>query len=311
MILVTGGTGFVGRALVRHLTEMGRPVRLLLRPSPRSPNLPRGISLEVAVCAMNDRRGLRAAMVGVDTVYHLASAERFSTRSSLLEVDIQGTQAVVDAALDARVDRFFYVSHLGADRASAYPVLKAKGIAEEFIRRSGLDFTILRSAILFGPGDTFTTGIARILAATPFVFLQPGDGSVLLQPFWVEDLVTCLTWALEDEETRRRIVEVGGPEYLPFNQVLELVMQAAGIRRRPVSMRPPYLRGLTVLLESMFPALPISVYWLDYLAANRTCALDTAPRVFNLMPVRISQRLQYLQDHNWRSAFFRTLLQRG
>jgi uncharacterized protein YbjT (DUF2867 family) len=311
MILVTGGTGFVGRALVRHLIEMGRPVRLLLRPSPRSPNLPRGISLEVAVCAMNDRRGLRAAMVGVDTVYHLASAERFSTRSSLLEVDIQGTQAVVEAALDAGVDRFFYVSHLGADRASAYPVLKAKGIAEEFIRRSGLDFTILRSAILFGPGDSFTTGIARILAATPFIFLMPGDGRVLLQPFWVEDLVTCLTWALEDEETRQRIVEVGGPEYLPFSQVLALVMQAAGIRRRLVRMRPPYLRGLTVLLESMFPALPISVYWLDYLAANRTCALDTAPRVFNLMPVRISQRLQYLQDHNWRSAFFRTLLQRG
>jgi uncharacterized protein YbjT (DUF2867 family) len=311
MILVTGGTGFVGRALVRHLAEMGRPVRLLLRPSPRSPNLPRGISLEVAVCALNDRRGLRAAMVGVDTVYHLASAERFSTRSSLMEVDIQGTQAVVDAALDAGVGRFFYVSHLGADRASAYPVLKAKGIAEEFIRRSGLDFTILRSAILFGPGDTFTTGIARILAATPFVFLQPGDGRVLLQPFWVEDLVTCLTWALEDEETRRHIVEVGGPEYLPFNQVLELVMQATGIRRRMVNMRPPYLRGLTVLFESMFPALPISVYWLDYLAANRTCALDTAPRVFNLMPVRISQRLQYLRGHNWRSAFFRTLFQRG
>lgn len=311
VILVTGGTGFVGHALVRQLTEMGRPVRLLLRPSPRSPNLPRGISLEAVVCALDDRRGLRAAMVGVDTVYHLASAERFSTRSSLLEVDIQGTQSVVDAAVDAGIDRFFYLSHLGADRASAYPVLKAKGIAEEFIRRSSLDYTILRSGIAFGPGDAFTTGIARILAATPFIFLQPGDGSVLLQPLWIEDLATCLTWALDDGETRQRIVEVGGPEYLSFSQVVELVMQASGNHRRPVNVRPPYLRGLTVLLESMFPALPISVYWLDYLAANRTCALDTAPRVFNLMPARMSQRLQYLQGHNWRGAFYRTLFQRG
>jgi len=311
MIFVTGGTGFVGQALIRHLVETGRSVRTLIRPSPRSPNLPRGVTVDVAVSAITDERGLRAAMVGVDTVYHLASAEWIGTRASLLETDIQGTQAVVRAAADAGVRRIFYVSHLGADRASAYPVLKAKAIAEEFIRRSGLDFTILRSAIVFGPNDGLTTGLARLLHAIPFFFLMPGDGSTLLQPMWIEDLVTCLVWALEDPEISNRTIEVGGPEYLTFDQVVQLVMQTIGVRRRMIGMRPPYLRGLTVLFESFFPRLPVSVYWLDYLAANRTCALDTVPRVFNLMPARLSQRLAYLQGQNWRTSLVRTLFQRG
>ncbi len=311
MILVTGGTGFIGRALIRHLVETGLPVRTLVRPSPRSPNLPRGVPVEVAVSNVSDGRGLRAAMVGVDTVYHLAGGEWLGTRASLMEIDIQGTQTVVQAARDAGVKRLFFISHLGADRASAYPVLKAKAIAEEFVRRSGLDYTILRSAIVFGPGDGLTTGLARILHAIPYFFLIPGDGRILLQPIWVEDLVTCLTWALQDEETKNRTVEIGGPEYIPFQQIVENIIEVIGIRRTILNVRPPYLRGLTVLFESIFPGLPVSVYWLDYLAANRTCALDTIPRVFNLMPSRFSQRLAYLHGQNWGVSLLRALLERS
>ena len=307
MILVTGGTGFIGQALIRHLVEMGYPVRTLIRPSPKSPNLPRGVSVEVAVSSLNDARGLRAAMVGVDTIYHLASGEWLGPRASLMNIDIQGTQSVVQAAVDAGVQRIFYMSHLGADRASAYPVLKAKAIAEEFIRRSGLDYTIIRSAVVFGPNDGLTTGLARILHATPFLFLIPGDGQVLLQPIWIEDLVTCLAWSLEDPETVNRMVEIGGPEYLSFKQIVESIMETTGVRRSLVSVRPPYLRALTVVLESIFRGLPVSVYWLDYLAANRTTALDTVPRVFNLMPARFSRRLEYLKDRNWRMSLLRAL----
>jgi NADH dehydrogenase len=305
MILITGGTGFVGKALIRRLTESGLPLRTLIRPSMRTPELPTGVPVEAAVSSLADERGLRAAMVGVDTVYHLASSERQGVRSSLMEIEIQGTRAVVNAALDAGVQRLFYVSHIGADRASAYPVLKAKAIAEETIRRSGLNYTILRSAIVFGPGDGLTTGIARVLSALPGFFLIPGAGEVLLQPLWVEDLVTCLSWALDEPDTLNRTIDIGGPEYLSFRTVVELVMENSGLRRRIVSVNPPYLRGLTVFLESTFPRFPTTVYWLDYLAANRTTSLDTMPRVFGLMPSRFSQRLAYLQAAEWRGSLLR------
>jgi uncharacterized protein YbjT (DUF2867 family) len=310
MILVTGATGFIGRALIRHLVEAGHQVRTLIRPSSRTPNLPRSLPVEVVVSSLNDDRGLRAAMVGVDVIYHLAGSEWRGAYASLMQTDIQGTQSVVRAGVDAGVDRLFFVSHLGADRASAYPVIKAKAIAEEFIRRSGIDYTILRSAVVFGPQDGFTMGLAMLLHALPVVFLVPGDGETLLQPLWVEDLATCMTWALNDDGTRNQMYELGGPEYLTLNQVLGLVMEKMGIQKRLVHIRPPYLRAITVLLENVLPSLPVSVYWLDYLATNRTCPLDTIPRFFQLMPARMPYRLDYLIGRDWRGALWQSILHR-
>lgn len=309
-ILVTGGTGFIGQAVVRHLAEAGYRVRILLRASRSTPNLPRGVPVEVAVSSLDDERGLRAALVGVDTVYHLAGGEWRGAYASLMNIDIRGTQHVVAAAADAGVRRIFYVSHLGADRASAYPVFKAKAIAEEYIRRSGIEFTILRTAIVFGMNDGFTTGLAQLMSFIPFTFVVPGDGETLLQPLWVEDLATCMAWALEDENTINQLYELGGPEYLTFNQVARAVMESLGLQRRLFHLRPPYLRAITVFLENLSPRLPVSVYWLDYLATNRTCSLDTLPRQFNLMPSRLSQRLDYLKGRNWRRVVWRSVVPR-
>jgi uncharacterized protein YbjT (DUF2867 family) len=310
MILITGGTGFIGKALIRHLNELGVPVRILVRPSSQTPNLPRGVPVEAAVSSLSDPRGLRAAMVGVDVVYHLISAEWRGPHASLMDIDITGTQAVLQAAVDAGVDRFFYLSHLGADRASAYPVMKAKAITEEFIRRSGLDYTILRTAIVYGPGDGFTSGLARLLHSPFHFFLMPNHGRTILQPLWFEDLVTCLTWSLDDEATRNRVIEVGGPEFLSFRAIVERVKATTQARCALLSLSPGWLRRLTLFLEAIFPRLPVSQYWLDYLAVNRTCALDSAPRSFNLVPSRFNYHLAYLETTNWRKSFWSSVRQR-
>ena len=310
MILVTGGTGFVGQVLIRQLVSSGKSVRSLIRPSKRSPNLPRGIPMEIAVCSLSDERGLRAAMKGVDVVYHLVGVEGRGNRADLLSVDIQGTQAIAQAAAEAGVERIFYLSHLGADRASAFPVLKAKAIAESYIRQCGVDYTIFRSAIAFGPNDHFTTGLSILLPGLPWFFLIPGDGSSLLQPIWVEDLATCMVWALDLPDTHNQVFTVGGPEYLPFRRICELVMAATGNQKLLVQVGSPYLRTLTVILEQNFPKFPVSVFWLDYLAADRTCGLDTLPRIFGLMPARFGQRLDHLRGQSWRRRFWRTILAR-
>ncbi|NOZ00032.1 MAG: NAD(P)H-binding protein [Chloroflexi bacterium] len=310
MILITGGTGFIGRALVRQLVDAGHVVRTLIRPSPRTPRLPVGVPVEVAVVSLNDTRGLRAAMRGVDVVYHLIGDEGRGRRADLLGVDIQGTKNIAQAAVEAGIQRMFYISHLGADRASAFPVLKAKAIAEDHIRRSGVPYTILRSSIIFGPEDNFTTHLARLIRLAPGIFPIPNGGKVLLQPLWLEDLVTCLLWSLENPDTINQTYEVGGSEYFTLRQVVEIILSVTRRRRLIVPASTPYLRALTVLLEHTLPAFPISGFWLDYLAVDRTCETDTLPRIFGLMPARFTYRLNYLIRKPWYTTLQTSVRQR-
>jgi len=294
MILVTGATGFIGRVLVRHLAETGQQVRVLLRPSPRSPRLPKGVPVEVSVVSLNDERGVRAALRGVDQIYHLASAATQGRRGNLLTTDIEGTRTLAQAANDAGIERLVYLSHIGADRASAFPVQKAKGIAEEHIRRSGVPYTIIRSSVVFGPEDRFTNTLSNFLRVLPGILPIPGDGRSLLQPLWVEDLVTCLIWALQNPEMVNQTYDIGGGEYFTLRQLLETLMTVTHARRLLVPIPPPYMRALFVTLDAFIPTFTTSTYWLDYVAVNRTCPVDNLPRIFGLMPARFAYRLDYL-----------------
>ena len=307
MILITGGTGFIGRALVRHLIDSGYAVRTLLRPSPRTPRLPKGVPVEVAVVGLGDVRGLRAALRDVETVIHLAGTEHRGRNADLLGTDIQGTQNLAQAAKQAGVERFVYLSHIGAERASAFPVFKAKGIADEHIRKSGVPYTIVRSSIVYGPEDHFTTALASLLRRAPFFFPMPADGQTRIQPLWVEDLVTCLLWAMENPDTIHKTYEVGGSEYFTVRQTLERIMEVTGKRRLLVSMSLPFLRALVVTLETFLPRFPASSFWVDYYAVHRTCPVDNLPRTFGLMPARFTYRLDYLVQKPWYKLWWQNL----
>ncbi len=302
MILVTGGTGFIGQVLIRHLIAMNYPVRMLLRPSTTSPNIPKGVSVEAVICGLNDERGLRAAMKDVDVIYHLAGDEQRGNRADLLTIDINGTRRISQIAADAKVQRVFFLSHLGADRNSAYPLLRAKAHAEQAIKESGIPYTIFRSALVYGPNDHFTTALAKLIRRLPLILLLPGDGSMLLQPIWVEDLVICLTLALEMPAADNQTYSVGGPEYLPLREILDDVQEAMRIHRTYVPMPQAYFRTLAAWAEGSLRHFPLSVFWQDYLAADRTCSLDTLPRLFGLIPARFGRQLQYLAPPRQRYA---------
>jgi len=299
LILVTGATGFVGRALLPRLAEAGLELRCLVRPSRRSPRLPRGIPVQVSIASLADARGLRAALVGVDTLIHLAGAEWHGRRGDVFAVDAAGTRALVEAAREAGVGRIVYLSHLGADRASAYPVLKAKGIAEEFIRQSGLTYTIVRSTLLYGAEDVFLNVVAALVKLGPGLFLMPGDGRISLQPLWVEDLVTCLEWSLSDLTSLNQTIALGGPEFITFGQMVQTVMEVLGVRRLVVPVRPPFLRAGAWLMEQILPRSPLTTRWLDYLAVNRTCELTSVTQYFGLKPARFVNTVDYLRDKKW------------
>lgn len=299
MILITGATGFIGRTLIRQLSTIGLPLRALIRPSSQTPRLPKGVSVEVAVVSLADVRGLRAALRDVDTIIHLASAENQGSRGNLLTADVQGTENLVEAAADAGVNRIVYLSHIGAASSSAYPAFKAKGLAEEHIRNGKVPYTILRTSLVYGPEDHFTNNLSRLIRNSFALFPIPSGKRTVVQPVWVEDLVTCILWALENDNTVDKVLELGGSEFFTVQQIIENIMEVTHRRRILVPLNPIFLRALIVFVEGISPRFPISSFWLDYFAVNRTCAVDSMPRIFGLMPARFTYRLGYLLRKTW------------
>lgn len=293
MILVTGGTGFIGRNLIKALVESGHKVRILLKPSTTSPNFPKGIPVEVAVSSLSDQRGVRAALKDVNQIFHLAGAERKGSRGDLNLVDVEGTSTLMKAAKEAKIERVYFLSHHGAARASAYPVLKAKAIAEHWIINSGIPYTIVRTGSIYGPGDQFTVPLTKLIKMSPF-FLMPSKGHVLLQPLWIDDLINVLLLIMEDPKAVNRIYSIGGMEPLPYRDIVRLIMNKTGIKRIVIPVSPAALHTITLWIDQIFPSFPVSIFWLDHLAEDRTANLDSLPREFGIMPARFHQHLDYL-----------------
>lgn len=295
MLLITGGTGFIGSRFAHKLIQSDHEVRILLRPQKSSPRLPRNVSMEIAVSSLQDPRSLRAALKNVKTVFHFATAEHHLPVADYENVDIQGTRNLMEAAKDAGVEQMLFLSRVGAEKKSFYPVLKSKALAEEIVRGSGIPYSIIRLTEVFGNNDHFTTQIQAAVQHSPLIMPIPGDGKVNLQPLWIEDLLTCLMLIYEDELFDNRTYELGGGEYYSFNDLLKLMMKRMRKNRLVVPVSPAYLRLYNLWFQQYKDSFPLSTLWLDLLAVDRTCPLNSLARSFGMLPARFTHHLDYLE----------------
>lgn len=300
MILVTGSTGFIGRKLLEKLEAEGLDYRLLLLSGEEQSLLPKGKKYDLVLSSMEDAGSLRTAFIDVDTVFYLSGSEALGSKADLAKLEVANLDTFTRIAKDANVERFFYVSHLGADRNSAYGLLKAKGMGEEVLRKSGLAYTVFRTSRLFGEGDRFTESIARLIRRFLGFFFLPGEGRVLLQPLWVEDFVTALLWSLDRKDLIGQTIEIGGSEQLSYREVAQLVADGMKRKVRFLNISPVNYSFFTQMIENRMKDPPINVYWMDYLAENRTCDLDSMSRIFDIQPARMKQKLSYLRGNKYK-----------
>jgi uncharacterized protein YbjT (DUF2867 family) len=305
-VLITGSTGFVGRVITRVLAARGHSVRLLLRSSERPVALPVP-DAESVVTSLQDERGVRAAVTGIRAVIHLASAEGDRRQRDLLATDIEGTRMLLAQAGASGVERFIYLSHIGADRGSAYPFLQAKGIAESAIVESGIPFLILRSSLIFGAGDSFTNSLAFLARLIPAVFFIPETDSQQ-QPLWVEDLAACVEYCLTEDRYFGETLSIGGPELLSPQQIVEAVLDEIRTPRMIVRIWPPLIRFALWTMDWTLPHSPLTPFWTDYLAVPSTCEANSLSRLFGLRPARISEQLGYLRKGRGICALVRYVL---
>ncbi|MDY6877172.1 MAG: NAD(P)H-binding protein [Chloroflexota bacterium] len=308
MILIAGATGFVGRAVVRQLATKHREVRCLLRPSQREQQLAPGILFSTVSASMSDLPALRTAMQDVTAIIHLTGEEDLD-HGKTLQSHVENTANLITAAQEVGVHRFIYLSHLGADRASAYPFFRAQGEAEAIVRDSGLDYTILQPSTTYGPEDAFTNVLAMLTKTLPFLLPIPDVGLSRFQPLWIGDLVRCIMATLDQDDMRGQTIPLGGPEHFTLEQMIAQVLTAAGMRRRLVHVRMPLVRGMVNLCEALLPRNPVPYGWLDVLAVGSATELGTVSRHFGFEPGRFAQHLDYLHGKRpWRRDLVRFVL---
>jgi uncharacterized protein YbjT (DUF2867 family) len=249
VLLLTGATGTVGRAVLRRLIALGVPVRCLVR-DPRRLG-PERVQVQIALGDLGDHLSFRHALRGIDTVVHLASVIRDQPGGSIEELAGVATWRLVQAAERAGVQRFVFFSTLGASTRSRARLMRAKAIAERAVVESTLEHTVFAPSIVYSPSDPYLTLLARMswLPVTPI----PGSGRAAFEPIWAEDVADCTVAALPGGPAAAQSVgaryELAGPDTLTHQQIVELALRSFHRRRRIVHVPIGITRRVLKLVE--------------------------------------------------------------
>ncbi len=293
MVLLTGGTGFVGSHLVPRLVDAGYEVRCLVRSWAKAEAL-KTCSVELVLGDVTNRESLEQAMAGVETVIHLVAVIRERKGVTFDGINVWGTKNVVQAALRSGVKQLIHIGALGADSNPRYRYIYSKWQGEEAVRRSGLDFTILEPSVMFGTGCGFTKELVGSIKMFPFLAPIPGSGKTRFQPIWVEDLVTCVLQALKGEKSGQTCA-LGGPEHLTYEQMLDAIMKTLGMRRIKVHIPLLLMRPAVMVMEKVLSNPPVTSGELKQLEVDNITDLDAVERQFGFKPLAFNRGLDYLK----------------
>lgn len=255
-VLVTGGTGFVGRAVLAELAGTEHRIRVLVR-RPDSARAQEAASrwwVEPVAGDVLDPASLRTALAGCEAVIHLVGIISEVGQNTFENAHTRATQNVVAAARAAGVGRLVHMSALGTRPGAVSRYHQTKWAAEQAVRASDLAWTIFRPSLIYGPEDHFTNLFARLARWSPVLPVM-GPGRARLQPVAVEAVARAFVRALTEPAAVGRTFDLCGPERLTFNEVLDAILEVTGRRRARVHLPLPLAQWLALCLELVFPRL--------------------------------------------------------
>jgi NADH dehydrogenase len=256
-IAITGGTGFVGRHLTRSLVARGHEVVLLARGhDQRDSELPQLPGVTFVRAGVADLGSLVEAFDGCDAVAHCAGINRELGTQTYAAVHVQGTSNVIEAARQVGVPKIVMLSFLRARPTCGSPYHESKWAAEELVRSSGLDYTVVKASMTFGRGDHMLDHLSHWLHLAP-VFLTVGLKERPLRPVAVEDLVRFLVAGLVESRLSGKTVAVLGPEELTLSEIVRRVGGLIG--KRPLIMPAPVAASyITAHVAELIMRVPLA-----------------------------------------------------
>jgi len=292
IVALAGGSGFIGRAIARRLAAGGGvKVRVITRNPEKARarlDLP---GIEFVSADIREPASLKDVLKGANTIVDAIQFDGYPVENlrrglTFERIDYGGAVALIDAAKQAGVHQFIYISGAASDENSTHPGFRAKGRAERAIRESGVAYTIFRPSLVYGPEDKVVNGLASALRFAP-IFGVPGTGRQKVQPVLVDDLAACVMLAVSGRG-RNGTYEIGGPDLMTFDEMMRIIMDASGHRRPLFHIPETIMRTVSGLLEKL-PKPLLSRDAVTFVTADNACEIKPLVDEFgiNLTPARV------------------------
>jgi uncharacterized protein YbjT (DUF2867 family) len=253
LVTVFGGTGFLGRRVVRHLRDQGFAVRIASRHPQRAGEETAHASIRAD---MNDEASVTAAVTGAFAVVNAVSLYRERESETFDAVHVKAAERLALLAHQAGVERFVHVSGIGADAKSKSSYIRSRGKGEFAVQAAFQNAVIMRPAVMFGPDDAFLTTLVTLLKRLP-IYPMFGRGTTRLQPVHVDDVAEAIVRALQPGAPNATAYELGGPRVYIYKDLLKLIADRLD-KRRILSPMPLPVWQLLAAIAEFVPGAPLS-----------------------------------------------------
>jgi uncharacterized protein YbjT (DUF2867 family) len=272
MILVAGGTGFVGGGIVHELARRGKTVAVLTRNAAKAANRFPDIEVEYREGDVRDPASLTAAVQGAEVVigcvqFPNSPIENPRRGHTFEETDAAGTERLVEAAKAAGVQRYIYVSGAGAAADAKYHWFRAKWRAETAVRDSGITYVIFRPSWVYGPEDRSLNRFLTMSRFLPFVPIIGVGSRQRLQPLFIDDLGRAVAEAVDNRAADNRVFEIGGPEVLTMEEIIRTGLEVLDRRRFLLPVPKALMKAQATLLRFL-PGPPLTPDAVDFITMD-------------------------------------------
>ena len=300
-VLVTGASGFVGSHVVPELIGGGHHVLALVRSGAagrlvldRLPSAARD-SVDLRTGDVDDPTGLGVALAGADAIVHLVALARDrSAGRDLDRVNVEGTRNMIKAAEAAGIRRLVHLGALGVVDDPRLHYASSKARAEQLVRASALDWTILKPSLMWGERDGFFNIVAGLVRISPGVVPVPGDGRSRFQPLAVSDAAVAIRLSIERPATIGASYDLGGPHYWTYREITREVLRGMGSRRLIVPLPVALISLVAGTAEKLRIPFPVATDQLRQLKIDNIGALDAYEAAFGIAPREMAGNLGYL-----------------
>lgn len=296
MLLITGATGYIGRHLVARLVAQGERPRCLVRNEQRASSILPADKVELVQGDTTQPITLTEAVRDIETIVHAAfitADHKESPGYHYEQTNVEGTAHLIKAAQQTGVKRIIEMSGLGTKPDEPGSYMQGRYLAEKMLMESNdLDWTIIQPSVLFGKDAPFIKALSELIQSAPVVPLI-GGGKTMLQPIYVEDVITVILKVLaEPERTSSKIYTIGGPEYYSFREIIDLLLRAMKKKRPKVYAPMPLVRLGAAAMEAVLPKPPLTKAAMTLFTFDNTTELNSVERDFGFSPISFAQYLK-------------------